>query len=150
QGSQLLDGLVRLVESPHVCVARREKAVGWYPVWLLLQRQEQHPSRLLKSPGEKMAHADPHKGGRPVLARAEPQGRLEMLDRGIGFPSPQPEPGALLPATSETRIQVQSAIDQLDSRIDVLTEVCKHVSGIGEDLRLATGDPKRPPGKIDA
>src|SRR5262249_1998073 len=45
---------------------------------------------------------------------------------------------------------VQSAIDQLDSRIDVLTEVCKHVSGIGEDLRLATGDPKRPPGKIDA
>jgi len=73
-----------------------------------------------------------------------------MLDRGIGIPSPQPEPGALLPATSETRIQLQSALDQLDSAIDVLTKVREHISCIGEDLRLATGDPKRPAGKIDA
>ena len=73
-----------------------------------------------------------------------------MLDRGIGIPSPQPEPGALLPATSETRIQLQSALDQLDSAIDVLTKVREHISCIGEDLRLATGDPKRPAVKIDA
>ena len=32
--------------------------------------------------------------------------------------------------------------------MDVLAELSEHVSGDGENFRLATGDPKRPPGKI--
>jgi len=37
-----------------------------------------------------------------------------MLDREIGLPGPQLEPGAPLSTASETRVDLQSAIDQSD------------------------------------
>src|SRR5271166_2427479 len=92
QSSQPLDGFVCLVKSSHVCATRREKAVARDPVRLLLQRLTQRRSGFLKSPGKEMGHADPHERVCSPFARVEAQRSLEMLDREIGLPGPQPEP----------------------------------------------------------
>src|SRR6516162_10939213 len=97
-----------------------------------------------------MPHADPHKGIRPVLARAEPQGGPEMPYCEIELPGPQPEPAALLPTASESRVDRQSTIDQGDGGVNVFAEVSEHVCGIGEDLRVVTCNPNGSPRKIDS
>src|SRR5260221_7663283 len=102
---QPLDDLSRLVESAHLCVTGRKKGVSWRPVGMLLKRWEQHCLGFLKSPGEKVTHADPHEGVSRLVVRAEAEGGLEMVDRERGLPSPQPEPAASLPAKSEAGVQ---------------------------------------------
>jgi hypothetical protein len=59
-----------------------------------------------------------------------------MLDREIGLPGPQPEPSALLPTPSKALVDLQSAIDQRNGRVDILAEVSERVGGICENLRV--------------
>jgi len=68
----------------------------------------------------------------------------------IELPGPQPEPAALLPTASESRVDRQSTIDQGDGGVNVFAEVSEHVCGIGEDLRVVTCNPNGSPRKIDS
>src|SRR5262245_3719424 len=83
KGTKSLDHFPRLVEPPHVCVARREKAVGRDPIRFLLQRLTQHRPGFVKSPSHEMGYSDRHEGVCSPLAWVEAQGGLEMLDREI-------------------------------------------------------------------
>src|SRR5215813_8719433 len=104
------DGFFRLVEPPHVCVARREKAVGRGPIRFLLQRLTQHRPGFVKLPSHEMGYSYPHEGVCFLLAGVEAQGGLEMLDREIELPAPQSEPPAPSPTTCRARIELQAAV----------------------------------------
>src|ERR1700730_9155277 len=111
QISYLLDRFSCLVKAPHLYITGGEKPVRRYPIRLFLQRLKQCHSGFFESPGEEVGHTDPHERVCSPLARVEAQGVLQILDRGIGLPGPQPEPAAPLPTNSTARIELQGAVE---------------------------------------
>jgi hypothetical protein len=57
-GSQPVYDIARLIHPPHMRAAGREKAMGWHPMRLFLQRSQQHRLRVLQAPGEKVSDPD--------------------------------------------------------------------------------------------
>src|ERR1700720_2547132 len=73
-----------------------------------------------------------------------------MLDRGIGLPGPQPKPATVLPTPSETLVNLQRAIGERHSGVDVFPKVPERVGGCGEHFWVVASGPQSPPSKIDA
>src|SRR5215470_11297606 len=73
-----------------------------------------------------------------------------MLNRQVGLTTPQPEPTAAEPSEREVRVKLPSAIDQRDGGIEVFAKITEHERDAAEDIGIFPGDPKCPPGKIDA
>jgi|SRR6516162_9823664 len=111
-GSQSLHHLSRIVESPHVRIASREKPICGRPSRMLLQRSQQQRRGVVKSLSEEMSDADSHKGPGFASVRAEPQGSVEMADREIRLPCPEPKPAAYHPAVREAGVERQGPVDQ--------------------------------------
>src|SRR5215471_12055699 len=71
-----------------------------------------------------------------LRARAEAQSQLSMFDREIRLASPKPHKTADEPAARIARIEVKSAIDQRDHRIEVFAENSERHRGIGQNPRV--------------
>jgi len=99
-----------------------------------LQRPDQHSSGFVKSPGKKVANSDPHHDPRRGIARIEAQRGLEVVNREIRLPSPQPEPATPVPSASEARVELERTVDQCDGGIDVLAEITQHVGSAAEHV----------------
>ena len=84
-----------------------------------------------------------------IDARAETQRGLDVLDREIWLPGPQPEQAADVPTAREARVERQGTIDQRHRGTDVLAEIPEDERGIGEDAGVVTGHLQRPPREID-
>src|SRR5260370_23257010 len=83
-----------------------------------------------------------------MLARAEAQRGLEMLDREIGLAGPDPEKAAHIPAAGEARVERERTVDQPHHGADVLAELSQHESGVGEDARVVLCHLERLPSEI--
>src|SRR4029077_7994396 len=75
--------------------------------------------------------------GRVSIKWTEADGDLQMLDRDILVAGPQPQPPAYPPAAVEARIEVESAVNQRDCRLDILSKVSEHRSDTGDRARIA-------------
>src|SRR5215472_9780301 len=117
-------------------VAGGEKATRLCEVWILLDREAEVRHRLIEAPAKEMRYAH-CKARRPDSgARAEPQRRLEMLDRNVGPARPIPEGAADVPAACVIRIERQGTVNQLDHYVDILAEIGKRMGCIREDARI--------------
>src|SRR5216684_2099199 len=83
-----------------------------------------------------------------MLARAQAQRGLDMLDREIGLAGKYPEKAACIPAASEARVERERTVDQPDHGTDVLAEKSQHEGGVGEDARVVLCHLERLPSKI--
>ena len=97
-----------------------------------------------------MTDTDPQERCGDRITRAEAQRSLEMLNREVGVPLPQPEPTAAEPPEGETRVKLSGAVDQGGGGIKVFAEISERVGSAAKDIGILPGDPQRPPGKIDA
>jgi hypothetical protein len=70
-----------------------------------------------------MGHADPEERARPVFAEAEPQARLEIVDRAFGLPWSKPDEAAVPPTISEAGVECPSTVHQIDGGVDVLAKI---------------------------
>src|SRR5215510_2120579 len=73
-----------------------------------------------------------------------------MLHGKIDASSPQLEPSASSPTHCEAWIQLQSAVNEDDGRINVGLEVTEDKSTVTERVCIVTSSPKRSPSKINA
>src|SRR5215471_4917115 len=73
-----------------------------------------------------------------------------MLNRQVGFTMPHPEPTAAEPSEREVRVKLPGAVDQRDGGIKVFAKITEHEGDAAEDIGIFPGNPKCPPGKIDA
>src|SRR5215831_10281439 len=84
-----------------------------------------------------------------MLAGAQPQRGLDMLNREIMLTGKYPEKAAHKPAAGVARVQRKRAVDQSDHGADILAEYSQYVGGVGEDARVAFPHLKRLPSEID-
>jgi len=73
-----------------------------------------------------------------------------MLDGKFGVSGPQSDLSASRLAQREAWVEIQGAIYEGNSWIDVWLEVAEDVSRVAEDLGVVAGSLKRPASKIDA
>ena len=145
-----LDGFLRLIESPHVRVTRRQKAKARDPIWFLLQRLKQHRPGFFKSVGEKVRYANAHERICPLLAWVEAQGTLKMIYRDIRLSCPQPEPRAPLPTQSRVWVEFQAAFKQGNRSVDIFAKVRERVTSTTDRVWVITSDLECPPREVKA
>src|ERR1700757_3876251 len=133
---QTIDHLSGLLKPSHISATNRKPSVSRYRVRRLLQRTEQHRPGLLKLSAKNMADTDPQEGCGNRITRAEAQRSLEMLNRQVGFPAPQPEPTAAEPPEGEARVKLPGAVDQGDGGIEVFAEITERVGSTAKDIGI--------------
>src|SRR5229473_5287447 len=84
-----------------------------------------------------------------MLAWAEAQRGLDMLDGEIRLAGPEPQSAAAKPAARKARVQRQHPVDQPHHGTDVLAEIPQHVGDVSEDVRVVMRHLERLPRKID-
>ena len=72
-----------------------------------------------------------------------------MLDCEISLPGVKPYPATPTPTVSKTRVELQRAIHQPNSRFDVLAKVTQHMPSMGKYTRVVARDAKGPPSEVD-
>ena len=124
---QAIDHLSGLLKPSHMRATNCEPSVTRHRVRRFLQGTEQHRPSLLKLSAKNMTDTDPQERCGDRITRAEAQRNLEMLNRQVGFPTPQPEPAAAKPPEGKAWVELPGAVDQGDGGIDVLVKICEGV-----------------------
>src|SRR5215472_2033135 len=99
--------LSRLVETSHLGVARREKAVCRREARVLLDRELELRYCLVEASAKQMSGANRRERRPYPRARAEALSGLDMLYRGIKLPRPTSDRPADVPAARKARIERQ-------------------------------------------
>src|SRR5260370_8291403 len=102
---------------------------------MVLSGQQQLSRRFVKPTFEEIGGAHREYGHTHMLARAQAQRGLEMLDREIGLAGEAPENAAQMPTARVARVEFEGAVDQPHHGPDILAEYSRHEAALAEAAR---------------
>src|SRR5215469_15421391 len=126
-----------------------ENPIGHDEIRSLLQRREQLCRGVVEPTIVKESLANPGQIVCQPIAGAQAQKPLEMLQRQIGLAGKKPNQTAQIPTASKTRIESETAVDQLHCDINVLAIVPEHQSNDSKDAGVVGAALERLSGKLD-
>src|SRR5260370_23502808 len=85
-----------------------------------------------------------------MLARAQAQRGLDVVEREIVLTGKYPETAAQIPAAGIARVERERTVHQPDHGADILAQMSQHESGDGEDAGVVLRHLQRLPGEIAA
>ena len=133
-------------------VAGGENAVRMRMARILSDGEDQFRDRFIEAPAEEVRGADDTERRADLGARTEAQRSLCMLncDIELGRVRSVSEIAADLPASRETGVEPQGAVDQRQHGADVLAEEGERNRGVHQHSRVIAGYLQRAPRKVSA
>src|ERR1700745_1641462 len=84
-----------------------------------------------------------------VIAWAEAQKSIEVLDREIELSRKHPEHPTPIPTASKDRVEDERTVDQIDGNTSILAKISERTPAKGQDIGVVRGEAERPASQID-